>query len=114
MKNHLLFAFCVLLALSTSAQTYTSYFTGSTADVSTTTQGGTVLMGGATEDDNAMIWFLQRAGGGDVVDSSGIGGGSKQPLRKQPNTQCRSSLDCRRRPIRLCIYLEKQPHERCH
>ena len=24
-------------------------------------------MGGATEDDNAMIWFLQRAGGGDVV-----------------------------------------------
>jgi cyanophycinase-like exopeptidase len=67
MKNHLLFAFCVLLALSTSAQTYTSYFTGSTTDVSTTTQGGTVLMGGATEDDNAMIWFLQRAGGGDVV-----------------------------------------------
>ena len=24
-------------------------------------------MGGATEQDDAMIWFLQRAGGGDVL-----------------------------------------------
>ncbi|MEP6645679.1 MAG: T9SS type A sorting domain-containing protein [Saprospiraceae bacterium] len=49
------------------AQSYTSYFTGDTSDVNTTTQGVTVLMGGATENDNAMIWFLQHSGGGDIV-----------------------------------------------
>ena len=49
------------------AQPYTSYFTGSTADVSPQPQGGVVLMGGATEDDNAIRWFLNRASGGDVV-----------------------------------------------
>lgn len=49
------------------AQPYTSYFTGSTADVNTVTQKGVVLMGGAGEDDNAMRWFLNRVNGGDVV-----------------------------------------------
>ena len=24
-------------------------------------------MGGATEDDNAMIWFLERSNGGDIL-----------------------------------------------
>ncbi|MDQ3048082.1 MAG: T9SS type A sorting domain-containing protein [Bacteroidota bacterium] len=49
------------------SQSYTSYFTGDTSNVTTITEGGTVLMGGATENDNAMIWFLQHSGGGDIV-----------------------------------------------
>jgi cyanophycinase-like exopeptidase len=49
------------------AQNYTSYFTGNTNDVQTNPEGGICLMGGATEDDNAMIWFLERASGGDVL-----------------------------------------------
>jgi cyanophycinase-like exopeptidase len=58
------------------AQGYTSYFTGSTEDVETETNGGLVLMGGATENDDAMIWFLEKANGGDVVviRSSGSNG----------------------------------------
>lgn len=67
MTNYLLFLSCFLCSVFSVSQSYTSYFTGSTTDVTTATQGGTVLMGGATEDDNAMIWFLQRAGGGDIV-----------------------------------------------
>lgn len=49
------------------AQDFTSYFTGSTTDVNTNPQGGICMMGGATEDDSAMVWFLERADGGDVV-----------------------------------------------
>lgn len=56
------------------SQTYTSYFTGSIADVSPATQTGTCLMGGATEDDNAMKWFLNRSGGGDIVVLRAAGG----------------------------------------
>ena len=61
------FALSLLVPALLPAQTYTSYFTGDTTDVTTPTSGGTVLMGGATENDNAMRWFLQRANGGDVV-----------------------------------------------
>jgi cyanophycinase-like exopeptidase len=50
-----------------NAQSYTSYFTGDTADVTPTPLGGTVLMGGATENDSAMVWFLKQANGGDIV-----------------------------------------------
>lgn len=53
--------------LGAKAQNYISYFTGDTTDVETIPTAGTVLMGGATENDNAMRWFLERAGGGDVV-----------------------------------------------
>ncbi len=49
------------------AQSFTSYFTGDTADAVTTPQGGLCLMGGATESDPAMVWFLERASGGDVL-----------------------------------------------
>lgn len=49
------------------AQSYTSYFTGDTANVSTPTKGGICLMGGATENDSAMVWFLKQSGGGDIV-----------------------------------------------
>ncbi len=58
----LLFQSCIL-----QAQTYTSYFTGDTADVKPQTQFGLCLMGGATEEDHAIRWLLQRSGGGDVI-----------------------------------------------
>ncbi|MCY7410271.1 MAG: T9SS type A sorting domain-containing protein [Chitinophagales bacterium] len=60
----------VLLVFATKfsiAQTYTSYFKGDTADVSTNQIAGTLLAGGATDNDEAMSWFLKRADGGDVV-----------------------------------------------
>jgi len=57
----------ILVAQFSIAQSFTSYFTGDTANVATSTQGVTVLMGGATENDNAMSWFLQHSGGGDIV-----------------------------------------------
>ncbi|MBK9541852.1 MAG: T9SS type A sorting domain-containing protein [Bacteroidetes bacterium] len=57
----------VLFSNCASAQNYTSYFTGDTADVSVNTIPGIVLMGGASENDSAMIWFLEQSGGGDVV-----------------------------------------------
>ncbi len=50
-----------------SAQSYTSYFTGNTTNISSTPEGGVCMMGGATEHDEAMKWFLQRADGGDVL-----------------------------------------------
>lgn len=59
--------FFLFLSFSIYSQNYTSYFTGSTTDVTTTPQGGICLMGGATEDDRAMTWFLERADGGDVL-----------------------------------------------
>lgn len=49
------------------AQGYTSYFTGNTTNITTSTTSGTCLMGGATENDNAMRWLLQKANGGDIV-----------------------------------------------
>ena len=53
----------VLFSNCASAQNYTSYFTGDTADVFTNTIPGIVLMGGASENDSAMIWFLEQSGG---------------------------------------------------
>lgn len=49
------------------ATTVVTYLTGDAADVSTTATGGLLLMGGSTDVDAAIAWFLQRAGGGDVV-----------------------------------------------
>src|SRR5690606_8926785 len=43
------------------------YATGSSTDVTTNHQSGICLMGGATESDPAMVWFLNKADGGDVV-----------------------------------------------
>ncbi len=65
--KRLLLTLSLLAPICLAAQSYISYFTGDTSDVTTATSGGTVLMGGATENDNAMRWFLQRANGGDVV-----------------------------------------------
>lgn len=57
----------LLISTALNAQTYTSYFTGDTADAVTTPAGGICMMGGSTESDPAMRWFLQRANGGDVL-----------------------------------------------
>jgi hypothetical protein len=66
MRFSILFMGLLLPALAT-AQRYTSYFTGDTADVNTFTSGGIVLAGGASDVDPAMRWFLQQSGGGDIV-----------------------------------------------
>ncbi len=57
----------LLIAVANYAQSYTSYFTGSSTNVTTQPDGGICLMGGATENDEAMKWFLQRANGGDIL-----------------------------------------------
>lgn len=49
------------------AQNYTEYATGSSTDVDTNHEFGVCMMGGASENDDAMIWFLNKANGGDVV-----------------------------------------------
>jgi cyanophycinase-like exopeptidase len=58
---------CLWFTGVSNAQSYTSYLTGSAADVSPTTVYGVCLMGGSTEDDNAMTWLLEKAAGGDIV-----------------------------------------------
>jgi len=49
------------------AQNYTEYATGNSTDVTTNHEFGICMMGGASENDDAMIWFLNKANGGDVV-----------------------------------------------
>jgi cyanophycinase-like exopeptidase len=65
-KIYTLFA-SLLLCMNAFTQNYTSYFTGNVTNITTAPQGGICMMGGATENDEAMKWFLQRAGGGDVL-----------------------------------------------
>ncbi|MCX8080464.1 MAG: T9SS type A sorting domain-containing protein [Bacteroidia bacterium] len=57
-----------------SQSTYTSYISGDPSNTLTPTQGGLCLMGGATENDSAMVWFLKRSGGGDIVVIRASGG----------------------------------------
>lgn len=70
--NIVLFLFTINFTYS---QTYTSWITGSTLDVNTTTEGGTCLMGGGTDNDDAIKWMIQKSGGGDfvVIRSAGTG-----------------------------------------
>lgn len=63
-KNALLLLLMTHVVL---AQNYTEYATGSSMDIDTNHQFGICMMGGASENDNAMIWFLEKANGGDVV-----------------------------------------------
>lgn len=58
---------CLLSLQISFTQNYTEYQTGSTTDVTTNHQQGVCLMGGASEQEDAMIWFLNKADGGDVV-----------------------------------------------
>tara|TARA_B100000900_G_scaffold206524_1_gene175127 strand:- start:201 stop:1400 length:1200 start_codon:yes stop_codon:yes gene_type:complete len=63
----LLLSIIILISLLAKAQPYNSYFTGDVADVETNPDYGVCLMGGSTEDDRAMIWFLEKANGGDIL-----------------------------------------------
>jgi len=60
---------CVLLLSSIIgySQNYTEYLTGNANDIVVTPDSGVCLMGGASESDEAMVWFLEKANGGDVV-----------------------------------------------
>ncbi|WP_296384018.1 T9SS type A sorting domain-containing protein [Winogradskyella sp.] len=49
------------------SQGYTEYATGNSTDLAVNPSSGICLMGGASESDEAMIWFLNKANGGDVV-----------------------------------------------
>jgi len=66
----------MLFSLILNGQSYTSYFTGNEVNIDVQPQFGLCLMGGAGESDEAMVWFLERANGGDVVvlRASGSGG----------------------------------------
>ena len=61
------FTLASLISFTIVAQSYTSYFTGNPTDINTNAAYGICLMGGSTEDDRAMIWFLEKANGGDVL-----------------------------------------------
>ena len=63
----LLLSIAILLSIVAKAQPYNSYFTGDVTDVDTNPDYGICLMGGSTEDDRAMIWFLEKANGGDIL-----------------------------------------------
>ena len=65
--KYLSFCLLILSPFVALGQSYTTYFTGNTTNVNANAAGGICLMGGATENDEAMRWFLQRAGGGDVL-----------------------------------------------
>lgn len=67
MRNLLILSLSLCFPFLIQAQSFTSYFTGDTADVTVSTTAGIVLMGGAGESDSAMVWFLERAVGGDIL-----------------------------------------------
>jgi cyanophycinase len=50
-----------------SAQSYSYYLSGSSADVERTTGGGVLLMGGGSDVDDAFRWMIGKAAGGDIV-----------------------------------------------
>lgn len=49
------------------AQNYMEYATGSSTDFVVNPDSGICLMGGASESDEAMVWFLNKANGGDIL-----------------------------------------------
>ncbi|OQX98443.1 MAG: cyanophycinase [Bacteroidetes bacterium 4572_117] len=65
--RYFLFSIPLFISLAVSGQSYTSYFTGNPVNVNTAAEGGICLMGGAAENDEAMIWFLKKAKGGDIL-----------------------------------------------
>ena len=67
MKTIFITLFAVVTAHFTTAQSYTGYLTGSGVDADVQPDFGICLMGGAGEIDEGMIWFLEKANGGDVL-----------------------------------------------
>lgn len=74
MRAPFFLALVAALPWCAAAQSYTTWFTGDSLDVAPTPLGGVCLMGGATENDSAMVWFLRRANGGDVLVLRATGG----------------------------------------
>jgi cyanophycinase-like exopeptidase len=66
-RKVLILIFTLINVQTTKAQSYTSYFVGDTNDLQVIPEPGICLMGGATENDSAMVWFLNKANGGDVL-----------------------------------------------
>ena len=66
-KSWAMAAFMLVAGVQLHAQGYTVYNTGATEDGAFEASGGVCLMGGASENDEGMTWFLERAGGGDVL-----------------------------------------------
>ncbi len=60
-------------AFELAEDTLKRYITGDTANVATTTKPGLILAGGGGDVAPAMLWMLERSGGGDigVIRSSG-------------------------------------------
>ena len=70
MRSILFIFFSVFLAHLAHGQfpdAYTSYLTGDTLDADVQPDFGICMMGGGIESDAAMVWFLEKANGGDVV-----------------------------------------------
>lgn len=67
MRTLLAVIFITFFGETLNAQDFTYYSIGDTSDVNPATEFGICLMGGATEDDNGSTWFLNKAGGGNVV-----------------------------------------------
>jgi cyanophycinase-like exopeptidase len=67
MKLLAVFVLTSIVSANIYSQSYTSYFTGDTANTDVQPEFGLCLMGGAGENDEAMGWWLEKANGGDVV-----------------------------------------------
>jgi len=56
-----------LIANACFAQNYTSWAVGAETSIDVEHEPGIVMMGGAGEMPEAMVWFLERAAGGDIL-----------------------------------------------
>ena len=65
--NRLALLLSIAAALSAASPDYDYYLTGNARNVERQTKAGFVLAGGGGDVDEAMRWFLERAGGGDIV-----------------------------------------------
>lgn len=65
--KYIFLSFIILFFTNSIAQSYSSYIIGDTTNIIVNPQWAVCLMGGATENDSAMLWFLQKANGGDVL-----------------------------------------------
>ena len=76
MKKGILSFLAIGAALFSTGQTYLSERLGSDTDLNVEPDFGLCMMGGAGETDEAMIWFLEKANGGDVlvIRANRIGG----------------------------------------
>jgi cyanophycinase-like exopeptidase len=67
MLRFLLFNAFIAFSACVSAQNFTSWSVGSSTSIDVDPEPGIVLMGGAGEMPEAMVWFLEKANGGDIL-----------------------------------------------